>query len=451
MMIGPNSNKTNRPQSIHELEDQLEELTFFQRLDRELTWILDVNHVIDITLDWALRRTAADAALMVKREDDLLVVTRVLGADDQKIERLMREPWPITTGFISTCVTENKSSLIEDVEAIDPSLTPLIDENNKSIMAVPLALREHVLAVVYLEGAERNQFTADMLEFMETMSGRSALALQNADMYARTHHAEQLKSDMIRMASHDLRNPLTTITNALSLVKRMQKDLPELVQVGFKTIDQATNQMQMLIEELLTLERLESGVEMDIKPVNLHHVLNEAMERMEDARTRKQHEIKINSTIEPLFTHGEGAFYRQAMINLISNAIKYTPEGGEIVVRLEKHGSRIFFDVKDNGYGIAQENQKRLFQRFYRAKEATTSHITGTGLGLSLVKAIIERSKGEVWFQSELGQGSTFGFWLPASEESILDEFDTLPSPPTMLTQVLKRRRIREARHQSFQ
>jgi hypothetical protein len=123
-----------------------------------------------------------------------------------------------------------------------------------------------------------------------------------------------------------------------------------------------------------------------------------------------------------MIVRGEFAYFRQVMVNLISNAIKYTPHRGKITVRLEQHGLRAFFDVTDTGYGISEDRQKRLGQRFYRAQEPGTEHIEGTGLGLSLVKTIIERSKGNFWFKSEQGKGSTFGFWLPINEDDIPED-----------------------------
>ncbi len=107
---------------------------------------------------------------------------------------------------------------------------------------------------------------------------------------------------------------------------------------------------------------------------------------------------------------------RQAIANLIGNAVKYTPDEGRVDVRFAQGGQRLHFSVRDTGYGISPERQARLFERFYRAREPGTDHIPGTGLGLSLVKTVIERHGGQVWFESEVGAGSTFGFWLPAAQ-----------------------------------
>ena len=123
-------------------------------------------------------------------------------------------------------------------------------------------------------------------------------------------------------------------------------------------------------------------------------------------------------------TDGEGAWDEhrvlQAISNLIGNAVKYTPDGGHVTVRFSQEGQRLHFSVKDTGYGISPERQARLFERFYRAREPGTDHIPGTGLGLSLVKTVVERHGGQVWFESEPGVGSTFGFWLPAAQPTAI-------------------------------
>jgi signal transduction histidine kinase len=112
----------------------------------------------------------------------------------------------------------------------------------------------------------------------------------------------------------------------------------------------------------------------------------------------------------------------QGITNLIGNAVKYTPENGKIEVRLSKQGNMVRFEVQDNGYGISEDGQKHLFQEFYRVRSAATAHIQGTGLGLSLVKAVIEAHGGKIWVVSKEGVGSTFFVEIPIFEGTLDDE-----------------------------
>lgn len=410
----PSSVPPPAPKS-EDLEDKLQELEFLQRLDRELSWMLDTNYVLDITLDWAIRRTAADAGLIARKLSDHLQVVRVTGHAYHQASKLMREPWPITVGTIGWVAEVGKPFYMPYVTNVSDQ--HLIYEHTRSQLTIPLAVKEEVIAVLHLESRHPAHFSQDMRTFVSHVANRASMALHNAELYTRTYNAEQLKSDMIRMAAHDLRNPLGTIINGLNLIQRFQAEMPARAEPVIKTIRSAAEQMALLIDELLTLEHIESHVNTTFSPVDLAQALREAINRSRPDSEQKSHEMTVSVPEEPVMVLGELAYFRQAMLNLISNAIKYTANGGNINIRLEQIGTRAFFEVEDNGYGISQERQSRLFQRFYRAHQPGTEHIDGTGLGLSLVKAVIERAKGEIWFRSVEGEGSTFGFWLPILEE----------------------------------
>lgn len=429
-------------------DEKVEELSFIQRLDRELNWVLDPNHVIDITMDWVMRRTAAQTGLIATRNGDYLQVVRVIGAGPNNVERLTREPWPIASGAISRVIQDAGPLYVPDCSAMDAP-APIILPRTKSTLSQPLIVKDEVIGVLHLESPSDDYFTQEMQSFVSHVAERAALALKNAALLSYTKDSEQLKSDMIRMLAHDLRNPLNTINSAVHLARRAD-ELPPLAKTSIDTIENAAQQIQMLIEEMLTLEKLEANVELSHDPVNLVLVLKESVDRMQSSIERKGHKLVIEAPTEEVYTRGEMTFFRQAMINLISNAVKYTPPEGRIVLRMEQMGAKIFFSVKDNGYGIPKDKQQHLFQRFYRAPE--TAQIQGTGLGLSLVKAIIERAEGEVWFESEPDMGSTFGFWLPVADERLVrkerkiqtqtKEMDPLPN---LYDEILQRRRLRQS------
>lgn len=411
------------------LEDKLQELEFLQRLDRELSWMLDLNYVLDITLDWAIRRSAADAGLIARKQGDNLHIVRVTGHAYRHAAELMREPWPASVGTIGWVAETGKPFYMPYVTLTsDPHL---IYEHTRSKLTIPLSVKDRVIGVLHLESRHPAHFRQDMRTFISHVANRASIALNNAELYTRTYNAEQLKSDMIRMAAHDLRNPLSTITTAVHLIERMKDKLPDSIQNIFGNIAGAAKQMDLLIDELLTLERIEAAAAAP-KPVDLVKSLQDAMERVIPESEQKSHTLTVSLPNTAIIVLGELAYFRQAMLNLINNAIKYTQEGGKIIVRLEQMGNRAFFEVEDNGYGISREKQARLFERFYRANQPGTERIKGTGLGLSLVKTVIERAKGEVWFKSEEGKGSTFGFWLPTRVTGALELSDEqFPNPIT--------------------
>lgn len=403
---------TNTPE---ELKNRIEELEFLQNLDRELQRDLNLDHVLSITLDWAMRRSAADTGLIARVQDEELYVLKVAGYAYQYATRLMREPIPLSSGILGRAAT---TAMPIYMAYLNTTSNPEhIYEKSRSHFAIPLIAHDKVIGVLHLESRHPAHFNTDMRRFLVFVANRAAVAIHNAELYTATLRSEQLKSDMIRMISHDLRNPLNTVFNATSLIKRLQSQIPEpLIQV-VQSIDVAAGQMRGLIEELLTLERLESGLQLMFDPVDLNAVMIEAAARVEREARAKMQTFIVDLPDTPMIVAGEFAHLRQAMVNLIGNAVKYTPHRGKVHARIERYGNRILFDVTDNGYGISQERQEHLFKRFYRANQPGTEHIEGTGLGLSLVKTIIERFKGEVWYKSETGKGSVFGFWLPAVED----------------------------------
>jgi PAS domain S-box-containing protein len=225
----------------------------------------------------------------------------------------------------------------------------------------------------------------------------------------------RFKDEMLKMASHDLRSPLALIVGYCSLIEiDTPSDSP--TQEYLVAIQRATERMQGLLDDLLRVEQIrKSPLELHRK-VNFLDVVQAAVDHTLPAAKQKQHTVETDfllDGVEPVTINP--VLIREAMENLIGNAIKYTPEGGRICITVFVQDNSINFSVEDNGVGIPKEHLDRIFETFYRAKQAGTEGIEGRGLGLSLVKTIIERHNGEVWVESQGGSGSRFGFRIPIS------------------------------------
>jgi signal transduction histidine kinase len=158
----------------------------------------------------------------------------------------------------------------------------------------------------------------------------------------------------------------------------------------------------------------------------LQIIIQQAYDAHRGQASVKEQALILELSEEPLFVWGDAVELHEAAANFISNAIKYTPENGRIVVNVERSGSNAVFEVRDNGYGIPEDQQAQLFQPFYRADTKETQEIDGTGLGLHLVKNIVERHKGQIRFKSQRGEGSTFGFHLPIVTQVMSNESSRL-------------------------
>ncbi len=223
----------------------------------------------------------------------------------------------------------------------------------------------------------------------------------------------RFKDEMLRVASHDLRSPLSLIVGYVDIIGL---DLPEdsPIQQYLDVVRRSTERMNNLLDDLLRVERVRSSPLELQEEIDIAKLVRVVLVNMRpSAEAKKQ---RLNSDVQldnaPKFI-ADAVLIRQSMENLISNAIKYTPEGGEISVKAYIENERFYFTVTDTGIGIPQEHLSHIFESFYRVPHKTASAEKGTGLGLSLVKNVIERHDGEVWVTSEEGQGSTFGFWLP--------------------------------------
>jgi signal transduction histidine kinase len=309
------------------------------------------------------------------------------------------------------------------LRAADPTIMPLdrqhLDQDHiHAMVLIPLIAQNELIGIsAVIEGRRDRIFTANDVFKAETLASQASVALRQSRLFSEVRELEKLKSEMIRMASHDLRNPLNNVMGYVELVAMTldQDGMTPDLEMYIDNLRRGTQAMRQLLEDLLTLERIESDRQSDWQLFDLGGLVMEVVEAQQSSADLKQQALVLNRMLRTPFVRGSLTQIRQAIANLVGNAIKYTPEEGRVEVSFQVEGDRLSLSVRDNGYGISLERQNRVFERFYRAREPGTDHIGGTGLGLSLVKTVIERHGGQVWFTSAPGVGSTFGFWLPVA------------------------------------
>jgi two-component system phosphate regulon sensor histidine kinase PhoR len=184
-----------------------------------------------------------------------------------------------------------------------------------------------------------------------------------------------------------------------------------------RKIHESVEQMTQLVDNLLDLGRIEAGVGLERKPCHLGTILVEAVDGMRARATAKGQTLQLQPPEGVAVVAGDAALLRQVITNLVDNAIKYTPGGGNVTVGLAVHDGQAVIRVTDTGIGIAPDDQVRLFEKFFRIRRRDTQDVPGTGLGLAIVKSIVERHGGRVWLESELNKGSTFYVSLPLGNE----------------------------------
>jgi two-component system, OmpR family, phosphate regulon sensor histidine kinase PhoR len=229
----------------------------------------------------------------------------------------------------------------------------------------------------------------------------------------------KLKTRMMRLASHDLKNPLARIIGYGDLLMDAEAEhrLSDRNRQHVQRIINAADEMKNIIEDILSAEQLRSTT-FERTKVDMRMVVEGVIVNYQPGIVNRRQKFSYEIQKEMPFVLGNQRYLTQVVSNLLSNATKYTPEGGQVTLRLFRKDDLIYLEVEDNGYGMSLDEQKGLFKEFYRVRSAATAHTTGTGLGLSLVKWIIEAHNGRIWVKSENGAGSTFFVELPTIQES---------------------------------
>ncbi len=221
----------------------------------------------------------------------------------------------------------------------------------------------------------------------------------------------ELKTQLLRIAAHDLKNPLARIIGFAEILE-MQLSLDEQQAKYMGYINDGSQEMLNIINDILSVERLRSG-KLVLEEINFTRLVREVCASHQPDIIQKQQTFELITPETPIHVNADLGQLSQAVTNFVGNAVKYTPNNGAITVRIIENETGIRFEVQDTGYGIPDASKDSIFTAFYRVKSASTRHIEGTGLGLNLVKSVIEAHHGQVNFISEEGVGSTFYFTLP--------------------------------------
>ena len=236
----------------------------------------------------------------------------------------------------------------------------------------------------------------------------------------RLHELDRMKDDFVASVSHELRTPLTSIRGYVELLR--EGDAGELTDEQHQfvaIVERNADRLLRLVGDLLFVAQVEAG-EITLEPgsTDVEELVREAVDAAQPAAAMKGIEIALD--LDGLGeVHGDRARLAQVLDNLISNALKFTPPGGHVAVRTSRSADRGVIEVSDSGMGISEEDQSRLFKRFFRTASATDQAIQGTGLGLAIVKAIVEAHDGDITVESVEGEGTVFRVELPLAQELI--------------------------------
>ncbi len=297
----------------------------------------------------------------------------------------------------------------------------LLRSGARAVLAVPLLREGHLIGGLVVNRNRPGEFPPDVVELLQTFAIQSALAIQNARLFREiADKSQQLevasrhKSEFLANMSHELRTPLNAIIGFSEvLAEKMFGDVNAKQAEYLQDILESGRHLLSLINDILDLSKIEAG-HMELEPADfdLPSAIDNALILVRERATRRG--ITLGSTIDERLgmVRGDERKVKQILLNLLSNALKFTPEGGRIDVRAGRHDEVAEVSVADTGIGIAPADQEAVFEEF-RQVGAAERKAEGTGLGLALTRKFVELHGGKIWVQSEIGHGSTFTFTLP--------------------------------------
>jgi two-component system, OmpR family, phosphate regulon sensor histidine kinase PhoR len=507
--------------TMDKLASKMRELYILRQIDRELNDTIMLDRVFDMTLDWALRYTnahAASLALYDERTGEVRYVADLGYEASREQLDMIRTEQPVSC--MHRAVRSGRVEVIPDV-SLDKDYMPLSGAMH-SQMCAPVMREDHVVAVIAIESKKLNAFTDEHIDFVEKLSARAGVAIDNARLFtetvrereklarivrniadivivvspdgkielvnqaayaalrlytetdytrqpfeavfegtpllglfqkalktqqailgevetpsAHTYYAnlapyegigwiivmhditelketDRLKSELVATVSHDLKQPLSVMHGYAELLDMSPKTDPITLNYA-RMIQRSIFNMRQLIDDLLDLAKIESGIQFDPKAIRLESLIVDCVAGIQPSAELKAMEISADIPRLPP-VRGDRSYLGQIFNNLISNAVKYTPPEGKVHIWAEQYGSTVRIAVQDSGLGISPEDQARIFERFYRVRRPETDSIDGTGLGLAIVKRLVEAHDGQIGLDSELGAGSTFYVTLPVYE-----------------------------------
>ncbi|MBD2450981.1 PAS domain S-box protein [Nostoc sp. FACHB-152] len=404
-------------------------------LSQSLTPVQVVDVIVEQSM--AVLEAASAMVVLVSKDRKQLEIVKAVGYEAESLESWRQ--FPIDTNVpLAEAIRTGEPVWMETLTDRINRYPHLIEYYSRSEytswMSLPLMFEGKAVGGISLNFKQFKQLSADDREFILAISRQCAQAISRAQLYeaerqarANAEQANRVKDEFLAVLSHELRSPLNPILGWTQLLQS-QKLPPTKVTQALQTIERNAKLQAQLIEDLLDISRMMQGkLSLNIAPINLISVIENAIETVQLAAAAKS--IEIQTVLQPNHnqTVGDANRLQQVIWNLLSNAIKFTPEGGRIEIKLEQQGNQVKIQVTDNGRGIKPDFLPYVFEYFRQADSSTTRQFGGLGLGLAIVRQIVELHGGTVQAQSP-GEdlGATFTVLLPTTQ---------LRSPLTSATQ----------------
>ncbi len=374
----------------------------------------------------------ADAGVLLLCDSscERLVVEAAQGYDLDALRRIHLSPGEATSG---RAFQNGRVELYPTAESVAQARANMTPDNQEmfakatqglkqpqSVISMPLITAQNKVGVLMLENRHQPiSFTPADLPFLQDVAELIALAIENARLGRELQvaqalsEANRLKAELISILAHEMRTPLTSIKGySTALLMEESNFSPEVQREFLQIVDDECDVLQSLIHDLLESSIIDAGLlRIEPQPVRLPRLAESVVSDI--AHHTRKHRLVLDYPQDFPIVDADPQRIVQVLRNLLDNAVKYSPDGGLIVVRGEVHEEEVVISVADQGVGLAPEDLNRLFEKFFRVRSGLGHHVVGSGLGLPVSRAIVESHGGRIWAESQVGQGTTLCFTIP--------------------------------------
>jgi signal transduction histidine kinase len=414
----------------HDLTRSVGELRALGEVGQAISSTLDLRTVLSTIVARATQLSGTDAGVIYEYDEqrEVFLPRATEHLEAEIVETMLATPVRKGEGATGQLADAHEPIQVPDILAAPAESRvrgALVRAGYRALLAVPLVREDHLIGGLTVIRKATGEFAPEVIDLMRTFATQSALAIQNARLFLEIEDksrqleaASQHKSEFLANMSHELRTPLNAIIGFSEvLTARMFGELNEKQDEYLKDIYASGQHLLSLINDILDLSKIEAGrMELEPEDFDLPSAIDNALTLVRERAGRRG--IMLGRAIDERVStiRADERKVKQVLLNLLSNALKFTPEGGRIDVRATASERLVEVSVTDTGVGIAPEDQEAVFEEFRQVGTADKK-VEGTGLGLALSRKFVELHGGRIWVKSQVGTGSTFTFTIPVRRE----------------------------------